>query len=64
MKHTNESSRRTAEMRKQYGTAQGQSMASRDKAYGDMDGGAASGKGRIDKIAEYGMRAKNAGPKD
>lgn len=64
MKHTGESIRRTAEMRKQYGTAEGQSMANREKAYMSKDGGAASGLGRLDKIEDYGMNAKNAGPKD
>lgn len=58
-KHIGESVKRTAEMRKQMSNKAG--WAAGGRVYPDMKDGAGGGKGRLEKVKEYGAKARKGG---
>lgn len=57
-KFIGQSDRRTDEMRQKYGNKPGFAAGGRVHSYPKIDDGAGSGPGRLEKIKEYGAKAK------
>lgn len=58
VKHLNEATRRTEEMRRQMSNKVGYASGGRVKSYPDMEYGSLSGLGRLEKVKAYGKNSK------